>query len=102
MRRQYLKLCEHVNEKNHHLWKGLATGKPESACVERTLGPGSTDEADLVLHHCRRSWKESEDTLVMMEADTVKCIRVYKPPPVKKLPTLQRRKGSGRAFPVGL
>ena len=98
-----MKLCKHVNDKNPHFWEALAMGKPAPACVEGTLRPGSTDEADLLLHHCRKAWGESESALVMIEADTAKYICVYKPPPMRKVPTpLQRRKGTGRAFPVRL
>lgn len=103
LQRQYLKLCEHVNDMNPHFWEALATDKSASASVSVTRGPGSTDEADLVLHHCRKAWDESNDALVMIEADTAKYIRVYKLPTMKKQPnSLGRRKGTGRAFPVGL
>jgi hypothetical protein len=78
IRKQYLDLCERVNNANPYFWEGLAT--EELPCAPGLHGSGSLDEARLVLHHCRRAWDESEDALVMVEADTGRYVRPYEGP----------------------
>ncbi|SPJ81865.1 uncharacterized protein FTOL_09270 [Fusarium torulosum] len=98
IQKQYLDLCERVNNANPYFWEGLATEELASA-----PGPhrsGSLDEARLVLHHCRLAWDESEDALVMVEADTGRYVRAYEGPKAIENPvSLERRRGTGVAFP---
>lgn len=98
IQKQYLDLCERVNTANPYFWEGLATEELSSAFGPHE--PGSLDEAGLVLHHCRRAWEESEDALVMAEADTGRYIRAYEgSKPVGNPVSLERRRGTGIAFP---
>ncbi|GKU21556.1 unnamed protein product [Fusarium langsethiae] len=67
---QYTRLCEIVSEANSHFWEALATERSVSDKDSGARGPGSKDEADLVLYYCQRAWDKSKDALVMIEADT--------------------------------
>ncbi|KAG5657953.1 hypothetical protein KAF25_006904 [Fusarium avenaceum] len=98
IQKQYLDLCERVNAANPYVWEGLATEELPSAPGPH--GPGSPDEARLILHHCRRAWDESEDALVMVEADTGRYVRAYEGSKSAEKPvSLERRRGTGIAFP---
>jgi ribonuclease HI len=98
IRKQYLDLCERINNANPYFWEGIATEELPSAPGPHE--PRSLEEARLVLLHCRRAWDESEDALVMVEADTGRYIRPYEGPKTMENPvSLERRRGTGAAFP---
>lgn len=82
---------------NSYFWEGLVTDELPSA--PGPYGSGSHDEARIVLHHCRRAWDESEDALVMAEADIGRFICAYEGPKPEENPiSSNRRRGSGVAF----
>jgi hypothetical protein len=95
-RKQYLDLCEQVNDANPHFWEALATEEPSSTSAVEARGPGSRDEADLVLYQCQRAWDISQDARVMIEADTARLIRSHKRQvTMKEASYLKKRRGSG-------
>ncbi|KAL6924026.1 hypothetical protein FSST1_001300 [Fusarium sambucinum] len=97
----YLDLCRKVNEANSHLWEALAAEEPISDPAPGVRGPGSRDEADLVLYYCRRAWDKVEDALVMIEADTGHYIRAYTgPSTTNESEPLPKQQGTGRVFPT--
>jgi len=99
----YCKLVEHVQTLNPHLWEALATQDVAYTSPTVTRGPGSRDEADLVLHHCKNAWVKSDSALAMLEADTAKYIQVYESPAMKNnSEPLERRRGTGWVFPVAV
>ncbi|QPC73243.1 hypothetical protein HYE68_003995 [Fusarium pseudograminearum] len=103
MKDQYLDLCKRVNEANAQFWEGLATEKPVSGSSSGDRGPGSKDEADLVLYHCRRAWDKVDDAMVMIEADTAHYVRAYTGPAERNEPKpLGKHRGIGRVFPTGV
>ncbi|KAH7180007.1 uncharacterized protein B0J16DRAFT_348042 [Fusarium flagelliforme] len=100
---QYLKLVEYVQTLNSYLWEALATQDVAYTSPPVTRGPGSRDEANLVLHHCKNVWVKSDGALAMLEADTAKYIQVYESPAMNNnSEPLERRRGTGWAFPVAV
>ncbi|KAG8666727.1 hypothetical protein FPOAC2_11848 [Fusarium poae] len=100
---QYLDLCKQVNEVNPHFWEALVTEEPNFSSTSETPGPGSRNEADFVLYHCRRAWDKSSDALKRIECDTSHYVRPYiGPTGVNESKTLKKHRGTGRVFPTRL
>nr|CEG04890.1 unnamed protein product [Fusarium clavum] len=99
----YSKLVEYVQTLNPYLWEALATQDVAYTSAPLSRGPGSRDEADLVLHHCKNVWVKSDGALAMLEADTAKYIQVYESPAMRRnSEPLERKRGTGWAFPVAV
>ncbi|KAI6352124.1 hypothetical protein MCOR25_009540 [Pyricularia grisea] len=74
---QYLKLCQAVHNANPYIWPALINqGKVPTP--PDVYSPGSPEEADLVVFASKRAWDESEDSIVMIDADTAKFTTVYR------------------------
>ncbi|KAF6524831.1 hypothetical protein HZS61_010626 [Fusarium oxysporum f. sp. conglutinans] len=110
LRSQYLELCREANAANSYFWEALIDDEP---CTPPPhYSPGSRQEAEQVVYQCRSAWQESEDALVMVEADTSSFTRVYEgstgsrdenptqsEKPGKMPQQLERKRGTGLAFP---
>ncbi|EKJ68917.1 hypothetical protein FPSE_10894 [Fusarium pseudograminearum CS3096] len=100
---QYIALRRRVNEANPQFWEALATEKPSSGSSSEDRGPGSRDEADLVLYHCRRAWDNVEDAMVTIDDDTAHYVRAYTGPAERnERKPLGKHRGTGRVFPTGI
>lgn len=72
---------------------------------------GSVEEAQLTLCQCKQAWEESEDAIVMIEADTASFLAPYRSPAAvagvggtrsmapEETRNLEKRRGVGDAFP---
>jgi ribonuclease HI len=112
LKTQYHALCQRVYDANPYFWEALVDG--ETPTPPPYYSPGSKEEADLVLHQCRRAWDESEDAIMMVSADTAALVQVYQGPATRaggnntlsespKHTTLQpweTSRGTGRVFPL--
>ncbi|KAH7121372.1 hypothetical protein EDB81DRAFT_813866 [Dactylonectria macrodidyma] len=107
LKNQYRRLCGVVHDANSHFWDALISG--ETCSPPPFYGPGSKEEANMVLNQCRRAWEESEDAVDMAGADTCKFVRVYTGPTAAAgvgsglsggTQRLQKRRGTGNAFPL--
>lgn len=108
---QYHTLLKWVQDANPHFWSALVDD------VDPVIPPyysrGSEEEAMLVLYQCRSAWVETEDAILMVDADTSKLTSVYRGPDASATsedPTqpqsimnaaevLERRRGTGKVFP---
>ncbi|KPM38221.1 hypothetical protein AK830_g8346 [Neonectria ditissima] len=99
LKTQYSRLCQMVNDANPFLWEALVTD--EACSPPAVYRPGSKEEADLVVHHCRQAWQESEDADVMIDADTWQYTRVYQRTfaTAATTETLPINRGTGKVFP---
>ncbi|KAK4098187.1 hypothetical protein N658DRAFT_561197 [Parathielavia hyrcaniae] len=84
---QYHTLCQVVHEANPHFWDALVDDGGGEPTMPVLYSRGSPEEAQMVLYHCKRAWQESEDALVMIEADTCSFVPVYKGPSPLMPPT---------------
>ncbi|KAI8648698.1 RNase H type-1 domain-containing protein [Fusarium keratoplasticum] len=107
---QYRRLSRMVHDANPYFWEALVaeeTPPPPPFCT-----PGSEEEAHLVLHQCLRAWQETEDAILMIDAETSRFTNVYQGTtaaaalsnapsegPRKDTETLQRTRGTGKVFP---
>lgn len=109
---QYHQLCRSVNHANPYFWDALLDEGGGVPVMPEYYAAGSPEEAQLVLHWCKKAWEESEDALVMVEEDTRQFVQVYKGPaqtagpPAPRMAAaelgpgdLERRRGVGRVFP---
>lgn len=112
LKEQYLTLCRLVNHTNPHFWPLLVDEGNEPYNPPPYYSPGSKEEASLVLHQCKRAWEESEDAIIMIDADTAKFTSVYTGPatvtpagnarperPTETAKVEEIRRGVGDAFP---
>ncbi|KAM5341510.1 hypothetical protein ACJ41O_014541 [Fusarium nematophilum] len=106
LKHQYRRLCRAVNDANPYFWEALV--EEETPLPPLLYNPGSKEEADLVLHRCLRAWQESEDAIVMIDAETSTFARVYEGTPattgvgnasLEITEELQRKRGTGSVFP---
>lgn len=65
---QYIMLCLTVHNANQHFWDALIN--TETPALPTSFTPGSREEADTAVFHCKPSWRESEGALAMVKADT--------------------------------
>ncbi|KAH6649480.1 hypothetical protein F5144DRAFT_607639 [Chaetomium tenue] len=109
---QYHQLCQIVNDANPYFWDALLDEGGGVPAMPESYATGSPEEAQLVLHWCKKAWEESEDALVMVEEDTRKFVQAYQGPTQTAGPPgprmaaaklgpgdLERRRGVGRVFP---
>ena len=75
LKEQYLELCEVVHKKNPHFWEALV--EEEASYPPPYYSPGSQEEADLAVYQCLPVWQESEDAILMVDADTAGHACVY-------------------------
>ncbi|KAK4134650.1 hypothetical protein BT67DRAFT_357609, partial [Trichocladium antarcticum] len=108
---QYHTLCQAVFDANPYFWAELDEVEDLPALPSfYTLR--SVEEAHLAVIYCKRAWLESEDALVMIEADTSKFISkcecqttiagtgAARPStPQQRAENLERRRGVGDVFP---
>ncbi|KXX75727.1 Ribonuclease H [Madurella mycetomatis] len=111
LKEQYRRLCVLVNDANPYFWDALVD-EGEEANLPSYYSLGSKEEADPVLHQCKRAWQESEDAILMIAADTSSFVPVYKGPTAdpgagglqsvdlgQRARDLDKRRGTGDAFP---
>ncbi|KAK4233584.1 hypothetical protein C8A03DRAFT_47913 [Achaetomium macrosporum] len=109
---QYHRLCRAINDMNPYFWDALVDGE-EVSTMPRSYSRGSVEEAQRALYQCKSAWQESEDALVMIEADTCSFVRVYTGPttvagtgdarsaaPAQRVENMERRRGVGSVFPT--
>ncbi|KAL2132138.1 hypothetical protein VTI74DRAFT_4144 [Chaetomium olivicolor] len=109
---QYHTLCRAVNEANPHFWDALVDDGEDDPAPPPFYSEGSVEEAQLALYQCKKAWQESEDAIVMIEADTCSYVPVYEGPAAiapasnarsvaseQRTQNLARRRGVGDAFP---
>ncbi|TLD28528.1 hypothetical protein PspLS_04224 [Pyricularia sp. CBS 133598] len=77
LKSQYLKLCQAVHNANPYIWPRLVNQDTVPTPPDM-YSPGSPEEADLVVFTCKRAWDESEDSIVMIDADTARFTTVYR------------------------
>lgn len=108
---QYHTLLKWVQDANPHFWSALVDDV--DPVLPPYYSPGSEDEAMLVLRQSRSAWVETEDAILMVDADTSKLTSVYQGPdasatsedPTQPQPVmnaaevLERRRGTGKVFP---
>jgi ribonuclease HI len=110
---QYHRLCRAVNDRNPHFWGALVDGGKEVSIMPQSYNRGSLEEAQVALHRCKAAWQESEDALVMLEADTCSFVSVYRGPttdadgdetqsaaPAQAVANMEIRRGVGSVFPT--
>ncbi|RGP69217.1 ribonuclease h [Fusarium longipes] len=101
IRKQYLDLINHVQNANPHLWEVLIDEELAYISIDGARGPGSKDEAELILYHCRRAWNISEDAIMMVEIHTAEFTRVHqRQDGTKEADHLQKIRGRGKLFPT--
>lgn len=106
---QYHQLCQRVNAANPYFWDALLDESGGPLVIPKDCTPGSPEEAQRTLYHCKEAWSESEDALVMVESDTCQYVRPYEAPTTtvgsrvtgseQRPGDLERRRGFGRDFP---
>ncbi|KAK0710175.1 hypothetical protein B0T26DRAFT_724270 [Lasiosphaeria miniovina] len=79
LRKQYQKLLRIVHDHNSHFWEMLVGG--ETPVMQQVYTNGSVEEAHLALYQCLPAWEESEDAIVMLDADTVQLVTRPAPSP---------------------
>lgn len=98
---QYRRLCQVVHEANSFFWEALVA--EETPSPPHFYSPGSKEEADLVLHQCQRAWQDTEDAVLMVDAETCGFTRVYEGKTadagVANALSEGLRKGTGKVFP---
>jgi ribonuclease HI len=110
LERQYDELCGLVNKANPYFWDILVDD--EAPVLPDVYGPGSVEEAHLALHQCQAAWRETEDAIIMIDADTAKFVSRKCDPNaglgdtqwlgrenLKGAQNLERRRATGTAFP---
>ncbi|ETS75279.1 hypothetical protein PFICI_12223 [Pestalotiopsis fici W106-1] len=106
LQKQYHMLLSRVQEENPHFWSLLVDDAIDPV-VPPMYSPGTKEEAMLVLYYCKQAWEESEDAILMVDADTAKLTPVYKGPNVAanagtaqpSVGNLEKRRGTGKVFP---
>jgi ribonuclease HI len=109
---QYHTLCRAVNDANPYFWDALVDEADDIPSSPSYYTPHSIEEAHMALSQCKRAWQESEDAIVMIEADTCSFVPVYKGPTAvggagdarsvaseQRAGSLERRRGVGHVFP---
>ena len=109
---QYLALCQMVHDANPHFWGDLVDETDGTHAPPSVYSRGSTEEAKLALYWGRRAWHESEDAIIMVDADTSRFTRVHESStgiagasdtpsrdPETRARNLERRRGTGTVFP---
>ncbi|KAH6987047.1 hypothetical protein EDB80DRAFT_731294 [Ilyonectria destructans] len=100
---QYRRLFQVVREANPFFWESLVA--KETSSPASFYRPGSKEEADLVLHQCQSAWQDTEDAVLMVNAERrrLALTRVYEgitaAVSVGNAPWEDLRKGTGRVFP---
>lgn len=108
---QYHELCRSVYDANPHFWGLLVDKSFKTPAPPASSEAGSIEEAHLTLYQCKRAWEESEDAIMMINADTAALAPVYDGP-TAAIPTTnatsrssgttqawEKRRGSGKVFP---
>ncbi|KAK0719115.1 hypothetical protein B0H67DRAFT_642499 [Lasiosphaeris hirsuta] len=67
-----------VNDANPYFWEALVDG--ETPLPPASFSAGSKEEAGMAVRQCKSAWEESEDAMVMIEADTLQYVSVYTGP----------------------
>ncbi|KAK0741956.1 hypothetical protein B0T21DRAFT_360446 [Apiosordaria backusii] len=111
LKAQYHTLIRLVNDANPYFWSALVESEGARA-MPSEYSPGSPEEADVALYYCGSAWEESEDAMVMIEADTSEFVRVYEAPIHLRGPearpqqlsigtelSREKRRGRGDSFP---
>jgi hypothetical protein len=101
LKKQYDQLCRAVNKANPHFWDALTDEGAERG-PPPFYSPGSAEEAQLAVLYCAKAWEESEDAMVMIEADTCSFVPVYKPSPAAATAGSAQSRGSGNRRIVAL
>ncbi|KAF4993686.1 hypothetical protein FDECE_13343 [Fusarium decemcellulare] len=107
---QYHRLLQVVNDANPYFWEALV--EEETPLPAFFYSPGSKEEAHLVLHQSQDAWEETEDAILMVNADTSRFTPVYQgTTPAAGVSDgrsqdlgqgtgeLKRTRGTGNAFP---
>ncbi|VUC37584.1 unnamed protein product [Clonostachys rosea] len=106
---QYKALCQQVFDENPYFWELLVGG--ETPPLPPYYSPGSMEEAQVVLRQCQSAWNESEDAIIMINADTADFVTVYQGPTTDpggrdppstgggSFQAWERNRGTGRSFP---
>ncbi|KAK6223968.1 hypothetical protein LQW54_000114 [Pestalotiopsis sp. IQ-011] len=108
---QYHTLLRWVQDANPYFWSALVDDV--EPVPPPYYSPGSGGEAMLVLCQCRSAWVETEDAILMVDADISNSTSVYQgraesttsedptqpQPVVNAAEVLERRRGTGKVFP---
>ncbi|OIW23227.1 hypothetical protein CONLIGDRAFT_693786 [Coniochaeta ligniaria NRRL 30616] len=108
---QYRRLCSIVHDANPHFWRLLVDETLKTPAPPASYEKGSIEEAHLALYQCKSAWEESEDAIIMIDADTAAFASVYEGPAAVVAATdglprglgtaedLPKRRGTGQVFP---
>ncbi|KAK3326035.1 hypothetical protein B0H66DRAFT_573661 [Apodospora peruviana] len=75
LKKQYQALLKVVHDANSHFWEALVDDETRSP--PESYSAGSPEEADLAVFHCKASWEESDDAMVMINVETCQFASVY-------------------------
>ncbi|KAK3361507.1 hypothetical protein B0T24DRAFT_641736 [Lasiosphaeria ovina] len=79
LQNQYQKLLRIVHNRNPHFWEMLVND--ETPVMPQVYSRGSVEEAHVALYQCLSAWEESEDAIIMLDADTVQLVTRPAPSP---------------------